>query len=414
MPETYSLFELNEHIRRVLALNFQEDFWVQCEISQVKQSRGHYYLELVEKSADHESVIAQSSAVIWARTAYHLERKLRNVFGEILQDGIAIRCKVRVDFHERYGLKLIVEDLDPSFTLGNIEARRRESIDLLRQRKLLEKNAQIPLPMVIQRIAILSAENAAGYHDFMTHLIHNPQYFKFWPELYPIAMQGVQVEQELVAAIHEIRKAHKHYDCVVIIRGGGSRMDLAGFDCYAIGEAIAECPLPVFTGIGHEIDHTVADAVAHTALKTPTAVADFIIGINDRYTETVEDLYARIAGCVQQEADNRRLRLEHLLDWIRKIPADFIARQRMLLTQLEPLFLTSASQQVARMRERLTMNEALLQSLDPELVLARGFSITTLHGQIVRTRDAVKQGDLVHTQLAKGNFPSIVTDHDEK
>ncbi|RKZ09334.1 exodeoxyribonuclease VII large subunit, partial [bacterium] len=275
--DTFSLLELNAHIRQVVALNFEQLIWVSCEISQARQSRGHHYLELVEKAEHSDDIRAQSSAVIWARTFSRIRKKCGDLIDDILQDGVEVRVQVRVDFHERYGLKLVIEDIDPSFTMGNLETRRREILETLQKKGLVEKNGLLPLPVVPQRIAVLSSEHAAGYHDFMQHLRENPYEYHFDTHLFPVALQGSSVEKEVVTALQSVAKAAVHYDCVAIIRGGGSRLDLSGFDNLAIGEAIAHCPIPVFTGIGHEIDQSVADIVANYALKTPTAVADAII-----------------------------------------------------------------------------------------------------------------------------------------
>lgn len=407
--EVYSLFELNEHIRRVIALNFQEAVWVRCEIAQARQSRGHFYLELVEKRPQQTEIIAQVQAVIWARTASTLQRKLKHLFHEIIADGMETRLKVRVDFHERYGLKLIIEDIDPDFTLGNIETRRREIIETLYREGYIGRNSRLPLPIVLQRIAVLSAENAAGYQDFRKHLLHNPYRFRYWIDLYPVALQGAQVESECLAALEQIARARHHYDCVVLIRGGGSRLDLAAFDNYAIGKAIAVSPLPVFTGIGHEIDHTVADAVAHTSLKTPTAVAGFLTEINLRYDSIVEQTFDSIGQTCRQKLVAHQLEIRHLSELLRHAPASALARHRALLDQLPAALRETTRQYIRQQNERIGFTAAVLESLDPEAVLQRGFSITTHNGTRVQSATSLHEHDELITYFYEGNVRSIVT-----
>ncbi|MDX1408831.1 MAG: exodeoxyribonuclease VII large subunit, partial [Saprospiraceae bacterium] len=256
--ETFSLYELNEHIRRVIALNFEDPVWVRCEIAQIKEARGHHYLELIEKDDEGDQIKAQSAAVIWSRQISFIRRKCGDVVQQVLQAGVEIRIRVRVDYNERYGLKLMIEDLDPSYTLGNLELKRREVLQILHREGLIGKNATLPIPAVVQRIAVLSNRQAAGYQDFLHHLRSNAYAYRFELDLVPVAVQGQRVEAEVSRAIREISKAAGHYDCIVLIRGGGSRIDLSGFDNLEIGRAIGQCPLPVFTGIGHEIDQSVA------------------------------------------------------------------------------------------------------------------------------------------------------------
>jgi exodeoxyribonuclease VII large subunit len=410
--EAFSLFELNEHIRRVIALNFQEAIWVRCEISQVKKSRGHYYLDLVEKVPDQDEILAQMSGVIWAKTAWVLQRKLKDVFDSLLQDGMEARLRIRVDFHERYGIKLIIEDIDPVFTLGNIELRRREIIGILSTLDLLDRNSQIPMPLVAQRIAVLSAEQAAGYQDFRKHLLHNTTQYRYWIDLYPIAMQGMLVETELLKALDKIAHAQKHYDCVVIIRGGGSKLDLAAFDSLAIGMAIAGFPLPVLTGIGHEIDNTVTDIVAHTSLKTPTAVADFLTELNAHFDNAVNGLFYEICQVAQRTVKQQKLELSHMGELIRRAPRELLLRHNILLSQMIPAFQSAYRLFIQKQIERIAHSQILVESLDPTSVMQRGFSITTKNGVTVRSSAEIADGDELVTHLYQGRIQSTVKSHE--
>ncbi|RLD21927.1 MAG: exodeoxyribonuclease VII large subunit [Bacteroidetes bacterium] len=406
--DTFSLLELNAHIRQVVALNFEQLIWVSCEISQARQSRGHHYLELVEKAEHSDDIRAQSSAVIWARTFSRIRKKCGDLIDDILQDGVEVRVQVRVDFHERYGLKLVIEDIDPSFTMGNLETRRREILETLQKKGLVEKNGLLPLPVVPQRIAVLSSEHAAGYHDFMQHLRENPYEYHFDTHLFPVALQGSSVEKEVVTALQSVAKAAVHYDCVAIIRGGGSRLDLSGFDNLAIGEAIAHCPIPVFTGIGHEIDQSVADIVANYALKTPTAVADVIIEMTATFEGEIDALELHIKEIIDNIVVQAQSDLRNAQTLLTYLPAQRVTANHAFLEGLVPQFRRIASFKIKQYQQQLEHASIVMKAVEPRNVLARGFSITRKNGKIVSNSSALKSGDTLETEFQKGNIKSTI------
>ena len=280
MPSSYSLYELNEYIRRVIALNFAEPIWVNAEISQIKEVRGNVYMDLVYHDDQTNEIKAQISAGIWFKSYLFLKNKLGALLPSLLSEGTHVLLKVQVEFTERYGMKLIVEDIDPSFTIGQMEMNRQKILQKLFDEGLTHQNKLTKLPVVIQRIAVISSDNAAGYIDFINHLSQNPYGYQFKTTLFRASLQGQNTEREVCQALNDISEDASKYDCTVIIRGGGSKLDLAWFDNFNIGARIAKSPIPVMTGIGHDINATVADTVAHTTLKTPTAAADFIISHN--------------------------------------------------------------------------------------------------------------------------------------
>ncbi len=406
--DTFSLLELNTHIRQVVALNFEAPIWVSCEISQARQSRGHHYIELVQKAEHSDDIRAQSSAVIWSRTFSRIRKKCGDVLEDILQDGVEVRLQVRVDFHERYGLKLVIEDIDPSFTMGNLETRRREILETLQKKNLVGKNGLLPLPVVPQRIAVLSSEHAAGYHDFMQHLRENAYEYHFDTHLYPVALQGISVEKEVVAALKSISNAAQHYDCVAIIRGGGSRLDLSGFDSLAIGEAIAHCPLPVFTGIGHEIDQSVADIVSNYALKTPTAVADAIIEMTATFEGEIDDLDLQIKQFIDSKVVQAQSDLRNAQTLLAYLPAQRVATHRSFLDGLAPQLTRIASFRIKQFNQHLESVSIVLKAVEPSNVLARGFSITRKDGKIVSKIADLKSGDKLETEFQKGSIISTI------
>lgn len=288
-----NLSTFNQLIKKRLAVFSQRSLWVIAEIAAIKSSgSGHYYLELVEK---HDgSIIAKMQATIWYSQMMRIRTKFGTDTNYLLKVGNKVLFKCSLNFHEVYGLKVNITDLDPSITLGKLEAQRLEIIMQLKAEELMDLNSTLPLPMVLQKIAVISSSTAAGYGDFINHLQHNPYGYHIKHTLYQAAMQGDQVEKDLLTQLKVIAHHQAQYDLVVIIRGGGSKLDLQYFNNYKIGKAIAMHPLPVLTGIGHQQDETIADMVAHTALKTPTAVADFILQSLVLYESKVINLFEEL------------------------------------------------------------------------------------------------------------------------
>lgn len=253
--EKHTLYELNEYIRRIIALNLPAPVWVSCEIYQLNVSRGHRYLSLVQKAEGQDLIIAQSDAVLWQRQYRKLERKLGTGMQQLLSEGAAVLLQVSIDFSERYGLKLVIEDIDLSYTIGQLEQQRRATFERLKQEQLLARNRQVPLSLIPQRLAVISSPTAAGLEDLMRQLEQNEYGYQFQVRVFPAAMQGQNAPLEVAAQIRSIQSLTRPYDVIIIARGGGARLDLAAFDDYELCVAVAECPIPVLTGIGHEIDY---------------------------------------------------------------------------------------------------------------------------------------------------------------
>ncbi len=413
---TYTLYELNEYVRRVLLLNFEDPLWIRCELSQVRQSRGHFYMELIQQDELGQAPIAQASAILWnARYRELGKRHGYQTLEEVLQTGAELRLKIKVDFHERYGYKLMVEDLDPDFTLGQNALKKQRILEQLQAEGRIEKNRQIPLPFVLQRLAIISSAEAAGYKDFVHQLRNNPLHYDFRLTLFPTAVQGERVETEMCAQLRHIAKKAKNFDAVVIIRGGGSRTDLMAFDSYALAKQIADMPLPVITGIGHEIDTSIADMVAHTAVKTPTAAAAFILEHNEYFEANLLEIQRQTNRLAHQYSQMALLKLEQLIEQIR-----WSAREQLQLSaqQLEhlPAILKQHTRRLLQNQNRqLDFFQQQLHTLDPRFILQRGFSITTHQGKIVMDASHLPKGSTLHTRFYKGTAISTVkktTDHE--
>lgn len=444
---TYGVAALCDDIRQTLAAVFPP-VWIAGEAQRVRQHRrGHLYLELVEKG-EGDRVVAKLEAVVWKSTWQRVARELRRAGHEIV-DGQEIRCLVDVDFYGPFGrLQLVVREIDAVWALGKLEQRRRETLAALEAAGLLDRNAAVPLPALPLDIALVTAEGSAAYHDFVSSL--GASGYGFRVTCLPAAVQGVGAETELVAALGAAEGLA--VDAVVVVRGGGSRTDLAAFDSRAVAEAIARSPRPVLTGLGHETDEAIADRVAHRALKTPTGAAEFLV---DR-VRTEETRLARLAEGLRRqarapiarhgdrvEAAARRLsaarhpvrreaaRLEALAGVLRRRAAEQLRRSgrdldaattRLVggaaraLTRGEAALAGVGERLVPAARSRLRETEAVLagwerlvEEISPARVLARGFSITRdTTGATIRDPAAVATGDLVETEVAGGRFRSRV------
>ncbi len=269
-----SLSQLNAMIREAIEMNFLDEIWLVAEIAEMRiAGAGHCYLDLVEKRENR--IVARMRANIWKFQYDRITSRFFAATGSSLQKGMKVLFSVSISFHEQYGISLVVKNIDPSYSLGDLERKKKEIIQQLTKEGLVGKNGQLELEIVPKKIAIISSETAAGYDDFLNQLNNNSGGYLFEVQLFQSTMQGDGVEGSIINNLEVIRK--DDFDCVVIIRGGGASLDLAGFDNYNLGKAIAEFPIPVLTGIGHERDETIADIVSHTKLKTPTAVAEFLI-----------------------------------------------------------------------------------------------------------------------------------------
>ena len=373
--ERISLFQLNTFIKRALALNFNNAVWVTAEIAQVSNSRGHIYLELVEKSPDTQAVIAKARGNIWKSTASQLEQKLGPLFKDILQEGTEILFSTKVTFHELYGISLQIDHIDPAFTMGKLEMERQETINYLQTHGKLHKNNQYSLPPVIQHIAVLSSATAAGYGDFKAHLLQNEYGYQIQWDLFPVAVQGTQVTQEIITALNSIQNKANPYDAVVIIRGGGSKLDLAAFDDKDLCVAIADFTQPIIVGIGHERDQSIADLVAHTALKTPTAVADFILYHNLQFEEKIlqwgQQIQTQAEAWIREKTDlTNRLTIQ--LKW---------ASQSLLTSKVNQINLAADNIQrnawltLKNSDKDLTIFEKQIAAAHPQNILKRGYAL---------------------------------------
>jgi exodeoxyribonuclease VII large subunit len=326
MDQKLTLFQLNQWIKEILDNAIPGMVWVVAEISDLNENRsGHCYLELVEREGS--STIARARAVIWSYTYRMLKPYFETTTGQSFSQGIKILVQVSVEFHPLYGMSLIIKDIEPAYTVGDVALQRKEIIEKLKAENIFYMNKELSLPVVPQTIAVISSKTAAGYQDFIDQLENNSSGFKFYIRLFESYMQGSEAVPSIINSLEKIYKYEKYFDAVAIIRGGGAAADLACFDNYDLAFHITQFPLPVITGIGHEKDDTIIDLVAHTRLKTPTAVAEFFISGAERFFDILTDMKERLVRAADDAKESGQLELKNYAKELEYLTNDFIVNK---------------------------------------------------------------------------------------
>lgn len=410
MPEgSYSLSELLGQVKSVLKKEFHSSVWIVAEILELHENRtGHCYLELIEKSSEDETLLARAKGTIWASRYRMLRPFFETSTGTPLKSGIKLLCKVSVEFHSLYGLSLNITDIDPAYTLGDLARKKQEVINRLREEGVFDMNRELPFPAVPQRIALISSDSAAGYGDFMESIHNNAHGFLFNITFFPAVMQGDQVPASITAAMDHIYEDTGEYDCVVIIRGGGSKADLESFNHYDLAYYITQFPLPVITGIGHERDESVCDMVACHGLKTPTAVAEFLVDQLLSFEFGLNAFHERLTYSVKQIAQERLSRLEQYRINLDHLTHKLLHQQGDYLSTKSEFLRRDIRSQLGRMTDRLSLLEKRTELVDPENILKRGYSMTLLDGKILPDLKKVKPGSQLETRVYQGNIISEV------
>ncbi len=391
--DTLPLSHLAAFIRRVFALNLPEPVWVSAELAQVSESRGHVWLTLVEKGDQEDDIVAQLDAVLWASGLRRVrqEHGARTVTG-LLQQGMSVRLRVSASFHERFGLKLVVEDLDPSHTLGSLERRRQATLEALSRDGLIDRNAVLPIPTIPQRLAVISSDTAAGLADFTRQLEDNPYGYAFQITLYPAAMQGAQTGAEVQARLRQITRRKEEYDVIVLVRGGGGKTDLAAFDEEGLCRAAAAAPLPLLIGVGHEIDDTVLDRVVHRSLKTPTAVAVFLIERLLRAESSLLQTGRAIVANGRGEVAGQIALLGALRERVDRAAQVSLQAAHLRTAALKQEIWQTSQRALVAVEGDLRNQEKLLQALRPETTLARGYALVSQKGTLVTDPKQLRPG----------------------
>ncbi len=385
-PQRYSLRQLNLLVREAIEDALPDEYWVEAELSECRENSGHCYMELIEKDERSNTPVARASAKCWRQTWLMAKPYFERTTGQPLRAGMKVLLRVYAQFHEAYGFSWIVTDIDPTYTLGDMARKRQEIIRQLKEEGVFDLQRELHIPTFAKRIAVISAQNAAGYGDFCRQLEGNDYGFRFEVTLFPAIMQGEQVETSVISALNNVYERIHDFDVVCILRGGGASADLSGFDTLALAENVAQFPLPIITGIGHDRDESILDMISHTRVKTPTAAAAFLIDHLRNVWERISQLTMLIPTLALRVLSESRHRIELLEN---RLP---VAIERRMTTQRNLL-------------ENLTIK---LQGFDPQLLLSRGYSITLHNGRAVRDPKQLKPGEEIETRVEKGTIKSIV------
>ena len=384
--EHIDLLELQNRLKQGIELLFPSRIWIKAEISAVKaRSGGHCYMELSQ--SDSKGLTAKASAIIWSSRYRFIAPYFESVTGSPLQEGMTVLVEVQVNYSQLYGMSLIINDIDPEYSLGVKELERQRTIERLQKEGLMGLQKELPMSALPYRLAVISAEDAAGYRDFMRHLHENPYGFSFETELYPALMQGVDCPSSIIAALDSINDSQEIYDVVLILRGGGAKLDLACYDDYDLAAVIAQYPLPVITAIGHDQDYHVCDMVAHEYLKTPTALADFIL-------EIYEDEDARLSSFAT------RMKIAF---------TGRLAAMDAALVNLQGRIRNGAVMKLSLCESKVELLRTRIESSDPRKILERGYALATdADGVVMKGVVNRAKGDKVSVVFADGTIDCIV------
>ena len=404
----FSLLELNRLVRATIEDTLCEQYWLEAEIGQIGENNGHCYLEFIQKAEGYNTPVARAKAKCWRNVWGSVRPYFEHTTGQTLTLGMKVLVLVHPDFHEAFGFSWIVDDIDPRFTLGDMARRRQEIIRQLKAEGVFDLNRELPLPLFTQRIAVISSSTAAGYGDFCRQLEENKRGFRFSVTLYESLMQGEGVERSIISALDKINAHIDDYDCVVIIRGGGATSDMSGFDSLLLAENVANFPLPVITGIGHDRDECILDMVSHTRVKTPTAAAALLIDRLEQVARRIDDAADRITSYVQHHMEIEKMRLSRAAERIPILFSLVKSKQENKMETLNQRIASAVQRLIDRRRHTLDILEQRTKSLDPTLLLQRGYTITLVNGHALRSPSAVKPGDVIVTRLADGTVKSTV------
>ena len=428
MTKALSLFELNSLVTDVIDATLSRSYWVEAELSEARENRGHCYMELIEKNEGSNVPIARASAKCWSNIWTLIKPAFVRITGQEIRAGMKVMLQVHAQFHPQYGFSWIVDDINPEYTMGDMMRKRQEIIRQLKAEGVFDLQKELCLPMFAQRIAVISSETAAGYGDFCNQLETNDYGLYFHVELFPAIMQGDSVEQSIINALNQINSREEDFDCVVIIRGGGATADLSGFDTLNLAENVANFPLPIITGIGHERDESILDMVSFQRMKTPTAAAAYLI---DHLASTLmRNAQAAIIDGVKKALEVEKMRIQHIGShipvlfsvvrtkqdaWLEGLSQRLVMRMNEAIKQAEFHLSTLQNRMLLTLQNKLSVEQHRLdileqqaRLLDPSLLLKRGYSITLCNGKTIRNAKDLKIGDTITTRFETGEVESKV------
>ena len=412
---SYTLSGLNALVREAIEAELPDEYWVEAELSECRERGGHCYMELVEKDDRTNTPIARASAKCWRQTWQMLQPAFERTTSQPLRAGLKVLLRVNAQFHEAYGFSWIVTDIDPTYTIGDMARKRQEIIRQLKEEGVFDLQRELTIPLFAQRIAVISASGAAGYGDFVRQLEDNAYGLYFKVTLFPAVMQGEQVEQSIISALERIYSLTSDpsplapkFDVVCILRGGGATADLSGFDTLALAENVAQFPLPVITGIGHERDESILDMVSHTRVKTPTAAAALLVDHLKGVLERIEQAETAVSNYISNCLLRQQQRIAQLTTLIPTLAMRMVSEQRHRVELLANRLPVAIERRLTNQKHRMESLELQLKGFDPQLLLSRGYSITLHQGRAVRDPNQLKPGDEIETRVEKGVITSVI------
>lgn len=410
-----TLSALNGLVRETISLALPDAYWVQAELAGIRESRGHCYMELIEK-VDDGSILAQARACCWKNTWTGVSKRFTETTQSPLCAGMKVLLCVRANFHEAFGFSWVVDDIDPNYTMGDMARRRQEIIRILTEEGVIDLNKQLLISPFCKRIAVISSPTAAGYGDFCNQLADNAYGFQFETQLFAAIMQGEQVEASIINALNEIHRhqqshTERPFDCVVIIRGGGSTADLSGFDTLSLAENVANFSLPVITGIGHDRDKSILDIVACVSVKTPTAVAEFLVSNLENTMMRIDNLTDRMGKAIRQRIENERLLLQNIQQRGNASVNIRIVREENRLNDYLTKIHNIAERQIIIENSKIKLIEQKISANDPQNILKKGYTLTLHNGVAVTSPSELQESDEVTIMFTKGSVNAVVTAH---
>ena len=404
-----SLSQLTNRIQEVIQMNFDEPVWIRAEISELRENQnGHCYLEFVEKNEVSDNIQAKVKGIIWSSTYRMLKPYFESSTGQPLRAGLNVLVAVSVEFNGLYGFSLNVKDIDPTYTIGELAARRLKIIRQLEEDGIANMNKELELSIRPQRLAIISSPGAAGYGDFMDQLKNDEQRFVFYTKLFPAIMQGEQAESSIILALDKIYSNIEMFDAVVIIRGGGATTDLACFDSYLLALNCAQFPLPILTGIGHQRDTSIVDMVAHKALKTPTAVAEFLIQTLQYAENEMLSVFVGIAEVAKKHIADEKQHLSNVQWRINQSLKTKVSNRLITLEKQKNRLRNLVSTLLFNEKNKLALLEKSIETHSPAFLLKHGYTITIINGRRISSVNEIKKGDKIRTFIHDGDFESTV------
>ena len=404
----YALSEITKSLESVIAKNYNRAYYIKAEVLKLNYypHSGHCYPELVEK--ENGKIKAQLRGVIWSTQFRSINERFVTITGEPLKEDITILCLATVEFSAQHGLGLHIQDIEPIYTLGEMARNKREVIEKLKKEEIFFLNKQKQLPLLPQRIAVISVETSKGYSDFMITLQQNSWQYRFQCVLFPSILQGEKALVSMPYQLSQIANRQQEFDCVVIVRGGGGDVGMSCYDDYNLAAAVATFPLPIITGIGHSTNETVTDMVAFANKITPTEVAYFLLQQFHNFSVSIEECKKKLLISVKQQLQEKEFYFSKVRQQLLINIGKYNHQKEKDIQYINQRIQNAVNQYLLTQKNELHQSQTKIELLHPENILKRGYSITLKNRKAIRNADEVIQGEIITTKLLQGEIQSEV------